>query len=314
MDIKSLKHQIKEKSVKGFYIFTGEEWRVQQLYIKKMAECMNLPVVYIDSVSSIYSKIKNRKFVNKSCCYVVRDDKEFMTEEKLQKEIIKSLGDNILILTLTSVDKRLKVVKTYKDSIVEFNALTDAILTQYIQREIALSARNCQILIDICEHNYGRILLEIDKIWKYVDYHISPEHTVLVDKVFEKLLEDGTIYTPPKDAIFDFVKAILQNRPKLAFELYQDCKAVGEATMVMLSVLYNNAKQVLQVQTCHSGDICKSTGLTPFQVKCAKECVNRFSDEDLVYIMRLVRKCEKGIKTGSIEEPIVMDYVLTNIF
>ena len=135
MDIKSLKHQIKEKSVKGFYIFTGEEWKVQQLYIKKMADCMNLPVVYIDSVSSIYSKIKNRKFVNKSCCYVVRDDKEFMTEEKLQKEIIKSLDDNILILTLTSVDKRLKILKTYNKSLVEFEALKSDILKKYIQKK-----------------------------------------------------------------------------------------------------------------------------------------------------------------------------------
>lgn len=309
MDIKSLKHQIKEKSVKGFYIFAGDEWKVQQLYIKKMADCMNLQVAYIDSVASIYSKLKNKSFINKSYCYVVRDDKEFMTEDKLQKEVIKSLANNILILELTSVDKRLKFTKTYKDSIIEFNELTSAILTQYIQHEIALSDRNCQILIDICESNYGRILLEIDKIKIIADKgHINP------DIAFSGMRLDGTIYIPPKDAIFDFVKAVLQNKPKLAFELYEQCKAVGEATMVMLSVLYTNAKHVLQVQTCTSKDVCKSTGLTPFQVKCAKECINRFSDEDLIYIMRLVRKCERGIKTGSIEEPIVMDYVLTNIF
>ena len=42
-------------------------------------------------------------------------------------------------------------------------------LIKYIQREIDLSERNCKRLIDICDGNYGRILLEIDKIRRYVD-------------------------------------------------------------------------------------------------------------------------------------------------
>lgn len=132
------------------------------------------------------------------------------------------------------------------------------------------------------------------------------------DEAFEVLLKDGTIYIPPKDAIFDFVKAVLQNKPRLAYDLYQDCKDIGEATLVMLSVLYNNAKQVLQVQSCNSKDIAKSTGLTGWQIRNAKECVGKFGNGDLVYLMRLIQKVESGIKAGKMDESIAVDYILVN--
>lgn len=130
---------------------------------------------------------------------------------------------------------------------------------------------------------------------------------------FEVLLKDGTIYIPPKDAIFDLIDAILDRKPKLVFNLLQQSYAVGEATMVMLSVLYTNAKNALLVQTCESKDIGKTTGLTGWQIMNAKKHLGKYSNAELEYIMRIVQKCEKGVKTGKIEEKFVMDYILVNI-
>ena len=134
------------------------------------------------------------------------------------------------------------------------------------------------------------------------------------DKAFEKLLKDGTIYTPPKDAIFDFVDAILDNKTKLAFNLYKQCLAVGEATMVMITVLYNNAKAVLQVQSCESDDLSKSTGLTGFQIMNAKKHIKHFSNRELLYLMDLCQLCQESIVTGIVEEEFVMEYILTSFF
>ena len=93
-----------------------------------------------------------------------------MNSEKLQQQIDAGLlGDNMLIHLLTIVDKRTKFYKAYKDAIIEFERLSDTMLKKYIQKEIKLSERNTERLIDVCEHDYGRILLEIDKIKRYVD-------------------------------------------------------------------------------------------------------------------------------------------------
>ena len=133
------------------------------------------------------------------------------------------------------------------------------------------------------------------------------------DEVFEKLVDEGVIYVPPADAIFDLVDAILKRQINRVYDLLYQSYAVGEANMVILSVLYNNAKQVLQVQACDSSDICKTTGLTQFQVKCAKERLDYYSIGELVDMLRLIQKIQKGIITGEIDDYMAVEYLLVNI-
>lgn len=133
------------------------------------------------------------------------------------------------------------------------------------------------------------------------------------DEAFEMLLKDGTIYEPPYDAIFDLVDAILDRKVNTSFDLLQQSYDVGEATMVMLSVLYNNAKAVLQVQSYEGDSLSKATGLSGWQIKNAKKHINKYSEQELIYILQLVQKIESGIKTGKIEDEFAMQYLLTHI-
>ena len=320
MEIADVLNHIKQNDIRSFYIFTGIEIEVQWLYIKQIAKHKNQDVKYVDDFKSIYHKFKNTSFVNKSFCYVMRDDKDLTGNEKLWVQLTDDFfGGNTVILLLTDLDKRTKFYKHYKDDIVEFKPLPEQLLIKYIQKDSGLGDTSCKKLIDICESNYGRILLEIDKIKMYRDYlnEDGYEHdsnnslpAIYVDSVFEHLLKDGTIYQPPKDAIFDFVDAVMRRQSKRAFELLQESYDCGEATMVLLQVLYNNTKQMLQVQSCTSSDICKSTGLTSWQVKCAKDRIGKWRVGELVNLMRDLREAEVGIKTGQIEEQFAVEYVL----
>ena len=309
MDASTLKSCIQKNDIPDFLIFTGPEWVVQNTFIDKIAEVTGLDKKYVDSISDIYGTLRSRQIFVKNSLYIIRDDKEITHNEKIQEQINQGLlNDNRLILLLTTVDKRTKFYKTYKDAIIEFSALKPAILAKYIQREISLSAKSVEKLMEVCEYDYGRCLLEIDKIKHYAKEKLSDENA------FELLLADGTIYQPPKDAIFDFVDAVL-NRDVCCFELYEQCKAVGEATMVMLTVLYSNAKAVLQVQSClgRGDDVSRTTGLTPWQINNARKHLNKYRDGELVNMMRLVRECEMGIKIGRYEEQFVIDYILVEV-
>ena len=305
MDVSTVKGWIQQRQIPNFLIFSGPEWAVQKIYINKIAEVVEGDLKYVDSITDIYGTLRSRNLLGKKNVYVIRDDKEILTNEKVQAQLGGTLlGDNILIYLLTTVDKRTKFYKTYKDIIIDFEPLKPTILKKYIQKEIDLSDKSTEKLMEVCEYSYGRCLLEIDKIKQFPSQDKA-------DTIFFHLLKDGTIYQPPKDAIFDFVDAIL-DRDVNCFNLYEQCKAVGEATMVMLSVLYNNTKAVLQVQSCKDRDIVKSTGLSGWQIMNAKKHVGKNSIGELVYMLRLVRECEKGIKTGQMEEQYVMEYILVN--
>jgi len=310
MEIAELKNQIQNKQLNSFYIFSGPEWKVQRLYLEQMAKVTDKELVYVDSIVDIYSKLKASSLVSKSYIYVVRDDKELMQNEKIQFQLDSLLKNNILVLLLTTVDKRLKFYKTYKDTIIEFEPLKQVVLRKYIQKEIALSDANADKLAEICENDYGRCLLEIDKINQYSKVFAG---NYGADNFFSMLLDNGAIYQPPKDAIFDFVDAILDNEINRSFDLYEQCLAVNEAVMVMLSVLYNNARAVLQVQSCSSNDVAKVTGLTGWQITNAKKHIGVFKNSELVGILDICQECQQGIVTGTMDEEFVMDYILTNV-
>lgn len=307
MEASTVKHHIMTKEFQPMYIFTGVEMEVQKIYVHKIAEVTGYQLIFADTVLDILPKLNQNSFFKQNYVFSILDDKDFISDDKLQKSIKSKLCDNILILRYSSLDKRSKLYKAYKDTIVDFEPLEPRMLKKYIQREIELSEYDCNKLIDYCEQSYSRIMSEVDKIKTYSI--ITNSHA---NVVFTKLVNDGTIYIPPKDAVFDFVNAVLQHKVKLAFDLLSQIYAYGENTLTLLSVLYTNTKQVLQVQSCESRDIAKATGLTPWQIKCAKDKCNVYHNGDLVYLMRLIRDVEKGIKTGEIDDRYAVPYVLVN--
>ena len=310
MDLSTLKTHIKNKTFDPFYIFTGPEVGVMDIYIRQIAKVQSADVVMLDGIEDLAKKMHKGSIVRNARVYILRDSKQFIQDNDLALKITNAgaLTGDILILVYTSIDKRSKVYKTFQDKIVDFQPMKPEILTKYIQKEIELSDKACAKLIEVCESDYSRILLEIDKIKRFAS--VRKLHP---DVALQRLVEQGAIYQPPTDAVFDFVDAVLKGKKELAFELLRSSYEFGEATMVLLSNLYSSTKQLLQVQS-YSGDskITEATGLTPFQVKLASGRKGRNSIGDLIYLMRLVRDTEKGIKTGQIEDAMALEYILVN--
>ena len=307
MNIADVKADIKNKAIKPYYIFAGEEIEIQRIYINKIAEVLGYDVVRADCIADIWQNIITPTLFDEPCVYVVRDDKDISQNEVLQRQLDKgNFNGNVIINLLSVVDKRSKWYKANSDKIIVFERLTTEMLIKYCQRITTLNKRNCERLIAICENDYSRILLEIDKIKRF-------DADMTDDQIFEKFVDEGVIVAPPNDAIFDFVDAVLKRQIDRVYDLLAQCYAIGEANMVILSVLYNNAKQVLQVQTCDSDNISRATGLNAWQIKCAKSKVNHYSDNELFNILKLIQKIQKGIITGQIEDSMSVEYLLVNI-
>ena len=312
MDLTTLKSHIKNKTFDDYYIFTGPEIAVMRIYLNQMAKVLGATVKSLENLEMLSQKLTNKTMLKNACIYTLRDSKDFIFDDKINAKITQNFAsyDMPVVLLYTSIDKRSKVYKNSQDHIVEFDYLPESVLVKYIQKEIDLSEVNCKKLIEVCESDYSRIMLEIDKILHYTDFTSSS-----VNSAFTELLKNGTIYSPPRDAVFMFVDAVLKNKPRLAFELLEESYESGEATMILLSNLYNSAKQLLQVQAYNGeGKITEATGLTPFQVKLAAGRKNIYSNGDLIDLMRLTRNAEKGIKTGEIEEMMAVPYILVNFF
>ena len=312
MDLATLKAHIKTGNFNSWYIFTGPEVKAMDIYLNHMAEVRGATVTRLDSVANLVSKLNSKSFVRNAQILILRDSKEFLSDDKLQAKIsqIKTNTEYIIVFIYSTIDKRSKLYKAHKDKIVEFEPLKMPVLVKYIQRDIDLNENDCKLLAEVCEMDYSRVLLEIDKIRQYCTYWPS----MTADRALRDLLDDGVIYQPPHDAVFDFVDAVLKYKPKRAFNLLQESYASGEATLVLISNLYNSTKQLLQVQSYQGNKLAEATGLTPFQIKLASGRKGYYSSGDLVYFMRKLREVERGIKVGEIEESIAVPYALVSLW
>lgn len=310
MEVADVQKQIKQKNLNSIYIFIGEEIEVQRIYINKIIEVSDLPLIKAESVSSIYVKLTQKSFVSKDNIYLIYNDVEFATNANAYEKIVNLVGNNIIILVYSDIDKRCSLYKKHGNDIVDFKPLSDDLLIKYVQKNIDLSENNCKSLIKICESNYSRILLEIDKIKAYKQ---SLPYNIDVNSVFLDLLLDGTINRVMHDDIFELCNNISGGYIDNSIKLYNQYKSLNDNPMTLISVLYTNMKQMLQVQSCNSKDISKSTGLTGWQISQIQKRIGAYSNDELINAMRLLQKVESGIKSGLFESDWAMDYILVNI-
>lgn len=316
MTVNDLKLQIVSNNLSNnLYIFYGEERIVQRVYIQKIAEVTESELVYIDSLEDVVVDSGSFLFSTKTC-YVCIDEPKIVKSSNLERDfekILQLLKSNILILQFSKLDKRGKfynfITKDKDASVanfiaVEFEPLHEVVIEKHLKEQLDILPPTAKKLIEVCEGDYGRCLLELDKVKNYT--------VELPDKAFKVLLDNGVIYQPPGDMIFDFVSAVLANKPKTAFSLLQECKDIGEPSLRLLLVLFTNIRHLLQVQSCET-NIAETTGLSSWEIRNVQNYQGIYRNSELVKALHLIRDTEMGIKTGKIDDAIAVDYVLVNI-
>ena len=312
MELKELHKSIMDKKNLHLYIFTGSEIYVRDTYIKQIAKIFDCgDTVRCDTVSEAVRAIKKPRIASGGICFVVSDDKSYLKDDKSWETVNNAViqYDTILIIVYNSLDKRSKFYKQYKDTICEFDVLSDNILKSYILADLPDFSENCvKKLISMCESNYNRIRLEEDKIQHFAEYH-----NVSFDEAFNELVAAGIIAAPIGDITFKFTDAILLHDIGAIKKYSVQAKQIGEPELLTLGTLYNGFKNILLVQTAPKNIKSADLGLTPFQYKLAKEKSNVYTNADIIFMLKLITNIEQGIKNGIIMPEIAIDYLLVNI-
>lgn len=316
MNIMDLKTQIVKNELSNFYIFTGTEIGIMNIYLEEMSNKVNLPITRADSVSSIYTKCMGGSlFGDDVGFYVIREDKDFMKAEDAYRTISDDImAGNIIVLLYEKVDSRLKFGKFFKDQIIHFDKLTPQVLSNYILREVKLSNNNVERLIGLCSQSYDMCMLEVDKIKQYQESSRDEAGSVYTeDHCFKYLLECGAIYQPEESDVFKFTGAVCGRRVDEALYFEEMLRDNGSTSIAMLGALYSSMKAVMLIQLCEDRDIANTTGLDSRQIYFNKGYVGKYSDTELVRAVKLIMKTVSDIKGGRIDDVYATKYVLASI-
>ena len=314
MELVDLMKSISCNSIPHFLILYGEEQKIIDIYIKNIVQSVEGKRVVVDNVSQVI-KDSGKKSLDKSIkIYVVTEDTAFLTKDESWENVRKSIHKNYLILRYRSLDKRSAFVKKNQQNIVEFSYLSDEVLQQYIYRDLPdLSDENASKLISYCNNDYGRILLEVDKIWQTQSSRLSNFNINLdSNDCFEKLDKQGLFHKEIGDITFELTDAVLGGYPEKAIQKLDEAKRKGEPSMMIASILYNGFRNLLAYQGLGSNKqgAVERTGLSKGDIwRCSKN-VGGYSIEEVKRNMLICQNIESGIKTGTVNEDIALEYLV----
>lgn len=274
-----LQTQIREGSLLPFYIFTGEEIELQNIYLKQMGN-----VVRIDRVSDIYNKITSKLISSKFTVYVVRDDMDFIKSEKTWSNISNKIRNAVLVVQVTTTSKCKKFIKELNDCVVEFNHMTTKQLLSVVNMNCSVS--NKQYFIEACNN-------DLNTINNYLDIFKRAGITELNKSVVDE-------YIPTKEdvTVFQLADAVMKKDEQIVFKLLDQLLEDKNNVMGIIYAIYSQLHKCVLVEGYRDEkDISKVTGINSWICNNIIR-YNRISPPRLLTALRLVQKYDQGIKTG----------------
>lgn len=287
MELVELNRAIREHNLDNFYVFTGEEINLMNLYLRQLGDYKR-----VDTVLEVWSKLTNTgKFAKPEFkTYVVRDDIDFLKNEKAWNNISK-IKNGRLVLLYTDIKKTTKFYKHFKDIIVEFKHLTTAQLYHQLQQNpkyaiIANTDKNIlEYFIESCNNDLNTIDNEVDKYTRLKDSGVVT--------AFNKNTIDTLIIPDPKYNIFQLIDLVMAQDIR-AVEVLQYLVDHEPNLLAILTLLYQNIRRAILV--AGNNDYNK-TGLPYWQYKKIKEQC-KIPPNNLLSCLRTIQEYDAGIKRG----------------
>lgn len=309
MELVDLMKRISSNDIPHFLILFGEEQTILNIYLTHILEITNAKRISADSVSYIMQNI-NKKSLDKSIrLYVVQDDMAFLRAEDSWESVRNTPTKDYIILRYHSLDKRSAFVKKNQQNLVEFARLSKEVLQTYISKDLPdLSEKNSSKLVDYCNYDYGRILMEIDKIKQYSSIRTD----LTIDSCFVQLDKQGLFHKEIGDITFELTNAVLGGYPETVIQKLDEAKRKGEPAMMIVSILYNGFRNLLAYQGLGSNKqgAMERTGMTKGELYGCTKNVGGYSIAEVKRNMLKCQEIESGIKMGTIDEDIALEYAV----
>lgn len=274
-----LQTQIREGSLLPFYIFTGEEIELQNIYLKQMGN-----VIRVGRVADIYNKITSKLISGKFAVYVVRDDMDFIKSEKTWSSISDRIRNVVLVIQVTTPNKCKKFIKELNDCVVEFNHMTTKQLLNVVNMDCSVS--NKQYFIEACNNDLNTINNYLD-IFKRAGI-----------KELNKKIVDEYIPTKEDVTVFQLADAVMRKDEQLTFKLLDQLLEDKNNVMGIIYAIYSQLHKCVLVEGYRGEkNISKVTGINSWICNNILRD-NRIEPSKLLTALRLVQKYDKGIKTG----------------
>lgn len=301
MELPELKEHILRGEIPNILIFNGVEATLKKIYIDEISKRLQLRKVYIEIEQALMQK--NNSLLCSPTLSILLNPK---IEEK-HIEILSKLKH--IIICVDNIDKRSKLFKEFSQNVIDFNYLDNNTIFSILSYKYDLSDNQLNWIIESCGNDYGKCLLELEKLKIFrQDLNIKENQR----EMFNYLKERGVFHQEISDNTFQFVDAISSKNKYEIWKLYQNVLEMGHSGVELLALLYSRFKMLLLVQMIKN-PTPDSIGLTLFQINIVKKFLNVYKDIELINILSLIKEIDTKVKLGEIDEDMSIQYFLSMI-
>lgn len=288
-------------------IFVGDETFLQSSYIKKLADITKSKITYADDFLEIKKRLTTNTMMDNSGVFVIKNSTQFIKNEDLFKNLIIPKG-KYLILIFDKLDKRKPFYKENLDVICEFEKMTEAQLTKIIKKKFTgLSDTNCATLCSLVGNDYGRLLLEMEKLSIFFYKAEETGYDATSDELFIIALNDGLIYQEISDVSFKLVDDVLARNKKEAFYDVKEIQRAGEDSFKVMALLYSYFKNLLLLKSD------RNCNINSFTKSKLNKFLNAYSSGTIINKLSKIQWVEQGIKSGKIDAELALDYLIIEL-
>lgn len=309
MNLFELKQKLKNNELDKFYIFYGEEYLVLETYVDKIVKASGLSRKSLYSVTDISSSLRANNIFGSSYVYVIREDRNFMVNPNLWDIVKNNNSKHILIFIYSNIDKRSKFYSSNEDYIVEFIKLSPEVILKHIMNDYQISSEYGIKIINRCDNDYGKILLNLKKL-----KILAMINNTTINEIYPEAIKENLIPISNTDILSDFSECILDADINNVWLFLKLLRNNNEASIKLLGIIYNNLRSLMLVQACSSKNISQKTGLDDWLAKKLLNYTNVYDISTLVKSLSFLRESEVGLKSGNIDENMVLENCLVNIY
>ena len=291
-NVQVMRARLKDASLSGLYLFTGEEKMLRNLYIKQvlnryqqdpMAE-FNIHIFDETSdIEAVRDCIEALPVMAESKLVLLRNTNVLKSAPEQTKKIWQSIFSNppdyaMILFDEDQVDKRGTLYKKIAAAglVVDFAFRTPQQLKKWAGDEAAKIGLSCEpqalsLLVERSGPSMYGIHSELDKLIAYC----SGRGVISYEDVAH------LVPAPLQDKVFDMIDKIIEKKPELVMNMLSDLRQLGESGAKILSLIGRHFNILIKIQTLEgalsSAELAKAAEINPYFLKKYQVQVRGFS-------------------------------------
>ena len=285
--------------------------------LKKKIESLNknnYTIEYFDlldtDINDIVVSLDTYNFINPNRIVICTNVNSIYKYDlnSFEKYINNPNKDNILVL-VGLLDNRKKISKIINKLFTKIDININPI--DYIKnsfKDYKIDHSTIIHLINITNADISFIDNEISKLkmFKLSDKSITKDD---IDKVCYRNINESDDY------IFEFVEAILNKDKIKAIKIYEDLKRLNVEEFSLIGLIASSIRSMLQIKILDNYsdlEIKDILNIHPYRIKKLRESNSKYTNEDLVKIIKELYNLDLDIKSGIIDAVLGMRLFIVN--